>query len=387
MKASSDSDTSSHPLVHLQQPQRKLSFAGEDDDEAKAFALRIEAGEVASVCVELQAAGSLPLFKLIFDHLSSYGRMDVFRALSPELRRGTFSYLRPSEKSLIILEASIGDAEAYVLALPAAERLEAIPSISGLEKILHVLSAEEKTACDLRRRYPKDSVGSLMHRVPDGMTLLSSLSVREAVRELSLAAYRVADPRRSGGIFLIRDAENRLLGYTEAVTLMKMNAGVGPADALSRSFASAATDSAPTATSWGEAAVATKPWGEAAVATKLLKSPQQDPADLMLLSVLQPFIHVLRVDDNTDELLRQQMIVAAPVLPVIDAEGILVGVVRPRDAMLLMQARIAQFLAGDGDSYSKSTVLFLVKKRVVWLLLLAALNFGVSDGGRLRAMV
>jgi hypothetical protein len=282
---------------------------------------------------------------------------------------------------------------------------------------------------DLRQLYSKDSVGSLMHRVPEGMTLLSSLSVREAVRELSLASYRVPDPCRSGGIFLIRDAQKRILGHTTWSTLIKMNAGASPADALSCSSAAAvdeggAAAKAPSATalegpllidsSVAEVGTAAAPGREpvyaytcggegggegaepgtavveaAAVVQSLkpLESLKQHPADLLLLSVLQPFVHVLRVDDSTDELLRLQMIAVAPVIPVIDAEGILVGVVRPRDAMLLMQTRISQLLSGDGDSYSKSTVLFLVKKRIVWLLLLAVLNFGVSDGGRLRAMV
>jgi hypothetical protein len=275
---------------------------------------------------------------------------------------------------------------------------------------------------DLRQLYTKDSVGSLMHRVPVGMTLPSSLSVREAVRELSLASYRVPDPYRSGGIFLIRDDQKRLLGYIAWATLIKMNAGATLADALLCYDKSGAAVKAPSTTALGagvavaKAGVAVVPEAAApehepvyvytcggegggegaeagatgpslmkgpaavavALAEKSLDSLQQDPADLLLLSVLQPFAHVLLVDDTTDELLRQQLLVTAPLLPVVDAEGILVGIIRPRDAMLLMQTRMSQLMSGDGDSYTKSTVLFLVKKRVVWLLLLAALNFGVS---------
>jgi Mg/Co/Ni transporter MgtE len=298
--------------------------------------------------------------------------MDVFNALSPALRVGAFSFLRPSEKSLIILNASIGDAEAYVLALPAAERLDAIQTISGIEKVLHVLTAEEKTACDLRRQYPKNSVGAIMHRVPDGSTLLSSLTVREAVAELSRGSTRVADPRRLGGIFLVRDGENRLLGWTEAVTLLKINAGVAPADAQSRADGAAA-DGAPR-TGAGAAAAEAAAAALAAVAAR----PQQDPANFLLLSVLQPLVHVLRVADDTDELLRQALIATVPLLPVVDADGLLVGVIRPRDAHTLMQTRIAFLSSGDGDSYSKSSVLFLVRKRIVWLLILAVLNFGVA---------
>jgi Mg/Co/Ni transporter MgtE len=385
---------------------------GDDDDGAKVLAQRIEAGEVAVVLAELEAVGSLPLFKLIFDHLSSYGRMDVFNSLSPELRCGTFSFMRPSEKSMIIRDASIGDAEAYVLALPPAERLEAIQVISTIEKVLHVLTADEKTACDLRRKYPKDSVGSLMHRIPDGMTLLSSLTVGEAIREISLASYRVSDPRRSGGIFLVRDGENRLLGYTEAITLLKMNAGVAPADALSRTDgysvkalgAGVADGSSIKALGVGVAngssikalgagvadgssikalgaGAAVAEAVAAALAVTPRAGPKQNPADYLLLSVLQPIVHVLRVDDNTDELLRQQMIATVPLLPVVDDAGILMGVIRASDAVQLMQARISYLSSGDGDSYSKSSVLFLVKKRVVWLLILAALNFGVRIWG------
>ena len=300
--------------------------------------------------------------------------MDVFNELSPALRRGTFAFLRPSEKSLIIQSASIGDAEAYVLALPAAERFEAIQTISTIEKVLHVLTADEKAACDLRRKYPKDSVGAIMHRVPDGGTLLSTLTVREAVAQLALASTRVADPRRLGGVFLVRDGENRLLGWTEAVTLLKISAGVAPADAFSRD--GGAKDAAAPSEGAGAAAAEAAASARAAMAAR----PQQDPANYLLLSVLQPLVHVLRVTDDTDELMRQMLIATVPILPVVDADGILVGVIRPRDANALMQARIAYLSSGDGDSYSKSSVLFLVRKRILWLIILAVLNFGVRRG-------
>ena len=67
-----------------------------------------------------------------------------------------------------------------------------------------------------------------------------------------------------------------------------------------------------------------------------------------------------------------------PVL--VDAEGVLKGLVRHHDALKVLNDRIATISAGDSGihSYSKASAFLLVKKRLFWLLVLAALNFGVA---------
>jgi magnesium transporter len=103
--------------------------------------------------------------------------------------------------------------------------------------------------------------------------------------------------------------------------------------------------------------------------------------DAQLLDVHAPVALVLRTDDPTEELLRQFTVADVGLVPVLDERGRLAGVVRPRDAMKLLNKRLEQALAASDTgitSYSKASWHLLVRKRIFWLLVLAMLNFGVA---------
>jgi magnesium transporter len=101
---------------------------------------------------------------------------------------------------------------------------------------------------------------------------------------------------------------------------------------------------------------------------------------LLLSDVVTPFLSVPEVGDESDELLRMFTVSPHATLPVVDAEGVLKGLVRHHDALKVLNDRIATISAGDSGihSYSKASAFLLVKKRLFWLLVLAALNFGVA---------
>jgi len=398
--------------------------AGEKDDAARLLADRASAGEMRAVCEELMAPWgeqdaealegkrgggkgapssfdlavptshpSFEAFSLVMGHLSSYSRMDMFRALPHHARLVTFTILRPSEQGVVIDEADITEAEAYVASLPAESRLDALQCLphGAVQKVVHSLKADEKAACDFVRCFPEGSVGRLMHRVPPGMALAGSTTVAKAAADVASATVgRGPDPRRTGGIFLIRDSSNALLGWTDAPSIAKVSAGARMDHVRYYGLGEQATSSWVAADLGKGAAPASPetetlklpaPWAETEAEAEA--SPPSSSSQQTLANIAFPLVHVLRVDDDADELLRQFGVADYACLPVVDAGGVLLGVVRPRDAVRVLNARYAALLSASSTdtgitSYSKSSVVLLIRKRIVWLLILAALNFGVA---------
>lgn len=373
----------------------------DEDDRAQKLVERF-GSELEELATEIFKSDSSPAFiGLVMGHLSSHARMDFFRVLTHSLKPLTFMHLRPSEQSILIEESDITDCEAFIAGLPDIVRLDTLQSLSygAVQKISHCLRHDEKASVDITRLFPQESVGRVMHRIPPAMCLLSSLSVEQALMEIRKAGKETGwgnDPRRSGGMLLIRDAHNKMVGWTDLATLLRVCEGaavgdvryhgtevavggdtgalhepivplaapvVGGASVDNMSSTSSSSDSAP------------------AVSADALKPVLLASGPTSLLSALAyPLLHTLQVTDDVEEMLRVYSVAEYSCIPVVDGEGVLQGVVRGRDAVKLYAAKLAA--AGSSDtgikSYSKSSVLLLVRKRIVWLLILAALNFGVA---------
>jgi Mg/Co/Ni transporter MgtE len=395
--------------------------AGEGESEAALLAARFADGAVAEVTSLLCARGSESLLELVMGHLSSYGRMQLFRTLplprdsagaQVAWRARCFALLRPSEMTVVLLEAEIADAEAYVGALAPGARMDALMSMSfgAVQRVAHTLGSAERTATDLARAYGTASVGRIMHHLPPEIILLASSSVDEALatlaeRHAAKLGERDDATRRARGMLLVRDAENRLVGWTDAATLLGLQrAGSSRAAAagtsaeavgeqpppkqepapprrpsaaarrLSSAAAAAAAASAGASVGTGAGAMPS----EAPAAAQPPPPPQRRP--LLLSEVATPFLSAPKVTDESDELLRQLTVSSHSTLPVVDSDGVLMGLVRHHDAIRVLNERIATISAGDSGihSYSKASAFLLVKKRLFWLLVLAALNFGVA---------
>lgn len=383
----------------------------DQDEAAKRLADRYqEDGETEGVCAHLVAANSTTLYALVMQNLSAHSRMRLWRDLPPSHRYVAFQFLRPSEASMILddAEMDVADAEGYIATVPSDLRLDFLQTLSvgAVQKIVHVLHADERAACDMVRQYGADSVGRVMHRVPPGMALVGTTTVDEAVAALSDCQDRAVDPRRSGGILLVRSHDNRLLGWTDLSTLVKLSRGgrvedlryAGMDEAVPSTAAGKAAAAGREAAAEKEAAVGLLHAADATSVSVDSPSPPElvahpvkaggqgadavetAPGARTVQSVAFPLVHLLQVDDDTDELLRQYSVTDLSTIPVVDAGGMLLGVVRPRDAVKLLNARVAAASSADTGitSYSKSSVLLLVRKRIIWLLILAALNFGVA---------
>jgi len=416
----------SEPAAAASAASVTLELAGEGESEAAQLAARFADGAVAEVTALLCARGSEALLELVMGHLSSYGRMQLFRTLPlprdsvgarVAWRASCFAYLRPSEMTIILLEADIAEAEAYVSALAPGARIDALMSMSfgAVQRVAHLLTGSERSATDLARGYGTASVGRIMHHLPPEMILLAGSTVDEALatlaeRNAAKLAERGDATRRARGMLLVRDEQNRLVGWTDAATLLglqrvasssKAAAGVGsggeqlplkqlqspeqepallrrPSAAARRLSAAAAAAAVPDAGGASAGAGAMPPELPAA---PLLSPPSLPPPPPQLLSdIATPFLSVPKVTDENDELLRLLTVSPHSTLPVVDSDGVLMGLVRHHDAIRVLNDRIATISAGDSGihSYSKASAFLLVKKRLFWLLVLAALNFGVA---------
>jgi len=303
------------------------AVAGSEDDEASRDALRFSSGE-NDIVASLVERGSDTYIRLVFDHLSSYGRLDLFRAF-PSLWKGkVFQYLRPSEQSIVFIDSTVKECEGLLTGLPPGPRDDVLRGMSfgAVEKVLHLLSAAEKIATAVQRNYKDGTVGAIMHHVPLGLVMEGSMVVEEALAVTAAAANSTPTTGYASTQLLVRNEANKLLGYVDLRTL--------PAAGSTR-----------------------------------------------LDSVTRSLQLVLCTKDPTDELLRQFTVADMWLVPVVDDEGTLVGVVRPRDALKLLNKRLEQALAASDTgitSYSKAPWWFLVRMRIFWLFVLAMLNFGVA---------
>ena len=330
--------------------------------------------------------------------------------------------------TIVLLEADIADAVAYVTALAPGARADALTSMSfgAVQKVQHLLSGPERISTDLARAYGATSVGRLMHHVPPSMVLLATSSVAEALAALAArgggsgggggkpagpaaetrtggagSAGSAGSARYVGGLLLVRDAQNKLLGWTDAAALLAAHQQPATAAALDGS-SDGANRPAPPAPAPAALRVSYSARNLSAAAAAAALAPAPAPAPeagssagsgagamppaaaaataLLLSDVVTPFLSVPEVSDESDELLRMFTVSPHATLPVVDAEGVLKGLVRHHDALKVLNDRIATISAGDSGihSYSKASAFLLVKKRLFWLLVLAALNFGVA---------
>ena len=375
-----------------------IGVTGAGDDDAELLAQRFEAGSKAEIVALICARNSQELLGLVMGHLSSYGRLDLFRPLPIEWRISAFVFLRPSEQSIIVEESDAADNDDYIENLPAEIRLDTLMGMSqgAVVKVSHLLSQSEKEACDLKRGYPVDSVGRIMHHVPTGMALLSTITVGQALEAVGSLNRVAVDPKRSGGVLFVRTSQNKLVGWTDSTALLRLANGMSAHDAsyygkdavaqvaaTKKTIGDSNTDTLSSASSSSSSSSSSIPLSNAAESPRSTKAATPiniEASNRILADVAFPFLHVLQTTDNTDELLRQYSVSDNATLPVVDAEGILLGVVRARDSIKLLNARIATISAGDSGihSYSKASPMLLVQKRLFWLFVLAALNFGVA---------
>ncbi|WP_158555089.1 magnesium transporter [Fulvimarina endophytica] len=239
--------------------------------------------------------------------------------ISPEKAARIFDLLSPATQSDILQALPPPERARFLERMEPDDRarmLEFVPPEFG-RTLLEALSSEERALTRTVLDYPAKSAGRLMS--PEFVSLMPEMSAEDA-----LLAIRSGE-KRADTVFLmpVCDAEMRLLGAVDLAQIV-------------------------------------------------LAAPSTRISDLSTLDV--PFVHVT---DDQEDVARLMTSADLMIVPVIEEDGRLVGIVTFDDAMEVLDFENSEDFARAGGTepigrpYLSVPVFRLVRSRIVWLSVLA----------------
>ncbi len=255
----------------------------------------------------------------VLEELDENNRLVVFRLLRKDVATEAFTFMSDDARSELVegfSDAEIVNTIEEISLDDAADMLEDMPA-SVVKRVLAKSSKKTRDSLNRLLHYPEYSAGSIM--TPEYVRFKETLNVREAMDEI----------RRQGP-----DAETVYTGYVVDKNRLK---GVVTARDL------------------------------------LLNDPDTKIRDLMDDNVVS-----VKVTDDQEYVARQLAKYDFNAMPVVDAEGMMLGIVTIDDAVDVLvdestedMQKMAAILPEDQTaSYFGTTVLTHAKQRIPWLLIL-----------------
>jgi magnesium transporter len=251
----------------------------------------------------------------------------VFRALPRQFSANVFSYLEPKEKDALLQELTNDETRQLLENMRPDDRTELLEEMPGqvTQRLLNVLSPSDTREVCWLLGYPEESVGRLM--TPDYVAVRPSWTVSQAMEHV-----------RTRG----KDSETINVVYV-------------------------------TDPSW-------KLVGTLGLRQLILADPSQTVEEIM-----NPKAISLSAFEDREEAVRDMQRYDIPILPVVDSDGILLGIVTADDVLDVVEEettedfqKVAAVEPLD-TSYGDARPLDLFKKRIVWLLALIVVSL-VSSG-------
>jgi len=254
--------------------------------------------------------------------LDSHSRILLFRSLPRKFKAMVFSYLEPQDQKSLLFELSHQETSELLSNLNPDDRtllLEELPA-EMTRKLMDLLSPEDLKEAWHLLGYPEESVGRLM--TPDYVSVSEHLKISEVIKHIR----RVGKDSETINMIYIVDKGKQLLG---TVKLREV----------------------------------------------ILCEPDRVIKDIMHTS-----FGVLSAFDDQEKavsIIKQYDLVA---LPVIDSEGILLGIVTIDDILDIAEDETTEDIQKGasveplGVSYHNASVFLLTRKRVVWLIALIVVN-------------
>lgn len=261
----------------------------------------------------------------IADMLMEVGRTDrvlLFRLLPRHISSDVFAYLDSEDRNELLKDLSDEETRNLLLNLRPDDRTVLFEELPGrvTQKLLNLLTPEELKKTRLLLGYPEESTGRLM--TPDYLAVRPEWIVSEALQHIRIKGQN----SETLNIIYVTDSAWKLL------------------DALE-------------------------------IHRFILADPGQSVADLMNHSLISIAAH-----EDREEAVHMMLKYDIQALPVVDSEGILLGVVTFDDVMDVAQAEATEdFHKGAAvsplkNSYRETGIWELYRKRIVWLLGLVFLN-------------
>ncbi len=267
---------------------------------------------------ELLAAMRPPEISEMLAGLTSTDRMLVFRLLPRQQASETFSYLEAPQQNELVRNLTNGDARNILADLPPDDRtalLEELPA-EVTQHLLALLSPADQKEARTLLGYPEESVGRLM--TPDHVAVRANWTIQQALEQI----------RKKG-----RDAETIDVIY-----------------------------------------VVDERWhllDDLRLRQILLADPEAFVESLMNWKFV-----ALRAADDREEAVRTMAQYDRVALPVVDSEGVLLGIVTIDDVLDVAEEEATEDIQKMGGMealdapYLETPFLEMVRKRAGWLLVL-----------------
>jgi magnesium transporter len=249
-------------------------------------------------------------------------RVLLFRLLPRSISSDVFAYLEAEDRNDILKGLSHEETRNLLLNLRPDDRTVLFEELPGrvTQKLLNLLTPEELKKTRLLLGYPEESVGRLM--TPDYVAVRPEWTIGEALEHIRLKGRH----SETLNIIYVTDDGWKLIDAVEIYHF-------------------------------------------------ILTDPGQRVADLMSHSV----IHISASEDR-EEAVHMMLRYDIQALPVVDSDGVLVGVVTFDDVMDVAQAEATEdFYKGAAvsplkSSYRETGIWELYRSRIVWLLGLVVVN-------------
>jgi magnesium transporter len=271
---------------------------------------------------ELFAQYPIPDIADILMAVDQNNRVLLFRLLPRAISSDVFSYLESEDRNEILKGLSHEETRNLLLNLRPDDRTVLFEELPGrvTQKLLNLLTPEELKTTRLLLGYPEESVGRLM--TPYYVAVRPEWTIGEALDHIRLKGRH----SETLNVIYVTDKSWKLL---DAVEIYQF----------------------------------------------ILTDPEQRVADLMGHSV----IHISAFEDR-EEAVHVMLRYDIQALPVVDSEGVLLGVVTFDDVMDVAQLEATEdFHKGAAvtplkGSYRETGIWELYRKRIVWLLGLVVVN-------------
>jgi len=253
-------------------------------------------------------------------------RILIFRLLPRPLSSEVFAYLESKDKDDLLRDLSDEEARQILAHLSPDDRTEFFEEIPGqaIQRLLNLLSPEDRKEALQLMGYPEESVGRLM--TPDYVAVRPEWSIGQALEHI----------RNKG-----KDSETINVIYVTDESWVLL-------DSLSlRKF--------------------------------ILANPHDTVSQIMDYS----FVGIAAFSDR-EEAVRMIQHYDLVALPVLDTEGVLIGIVTVDDVMDVAQEEATEdfhkvaAVTPLKTSYSESGVWLLYRKRIIWLAVLLGVNLIAS---------
>jgi magnesium transporter len=250
----------------------------------------------------------------------------LFRILPRDVGSEVFAELEAGEKDALLKDLTDEETRRLLANLDPDDRTELLEELPGraTQRLLNLLSPEDRAEARQLLGYPEGSVGRLMN--PDYVAVRPGWSVGEALRHIRRAGRR----REEIGTIYVTDASWRLI------------------DALD-------------------------------LEDFILPDPEAPMESIMDRS----FVSLSAFDDQ-EHAAKQMQRYDLFALPVVDSDGLLIGVVTVDDVLDVVQEEVTEdfqkvgAVSPLGGSYREAGILALYGKRIVWLSALVIVSLASS---------